>query len=64
MLKDIIIRHYSCRKYFKKTIDNELVYRCIDIDRLALLACNLQPWLFYIVLDIKKRNGKINSIVY
>ena len=55
MLKDIINKRYSCRKYIDKTIDKELVYSCIDAARLAPSACNSQPWMFYVVLDEIKR---------
>lgn len=55
MLKDIIIKCYSCRKYMDKLIDKELVFSCIDAARLAPSACNSQPWMFYVVLDELKR---------
>lgn len=59
MLKDIITKRYSCRKYVNKTIDKELVFSCIDAARLAPSACNSQPWMFYVVLDEKKRKEMV-----
>ena len=59
MLKDIINKRYSCRKYIDKTIDKELVYSCIDAARLAPSACNSQPWMFYVILDEIKRKEMV-----
>ena len=59
MLKDIINKRYSCRKYADRPIDEELIYSCIEAARLAPSACNSQPWMFYIVLDGSKRKEMI-----
>lgn len=55
MLIDIVKERYSCRKYVKKAIDKELIYKCIEMARLAPSACNSQPWKFHVVLEDSKR---------
>lgn len=55
MLIDMINNRYSCRKYSEKTLDIDLLYKCIEAARLAPSACNSQPWMFYVVLDETKR---------
>lgn len=55
MLIDIVKERYSCRKYVNKAIDKELIYKCIEMARLAPSACNSQPWKFHVVLEDLKR---------
>lgn len=55
MLKDIVNNRYSCRKFKEKTLDKDLILKCIETAHLAPSACNSQPWMFYVVLDELKR---------
>ncbi|MEG0276382.1 MAG: nitroreductase family protein [Coprobacillus sp.] len=52
---DLVNNRYSCRKYIAKTLDKELVFKCIEAARKAPSACNSQPWKFYVVMDDLKR---------
>lgn len=59
MLIDIVNSRYSCRKYIEKSLDQDLIYKCIETARLAPSACNSQPWMFHVVLDEKKKKDMV-----
>lgn len=57
---DLVNSRYSCRKYLEKSIDRELIVKCIETARQAPSACNSQPWKFYVVMDEVKRKALVN----
>jgi nitroreductase len=49
-LLDLFRKRQSVRAYdSQKSVDNEIVKRCIEAARLAPSACNAQPWKFIVV---------------
>ena len=49
MLKDLINKRQSVRKYKPDPVPAESIAACIEAARLAPSACNAQPWKFIIV---------------
>ncbi len=46
---ELISARQSCRNYAEKTVDRELLVKCVQAARLAPSACNSQPWSFVVV---------------
>lgn len=46
---ELVNLRQSVRKYSTKTVDNELIERCVESGRIAPSASNSQPWHFIIV---------------
>ncbi|MFO7657679.1 MAG: nitroreductase family protein [Bacteroidales bacterium] len=44
-------KRQSVRSYSTKTVEPEILERCIEAARLAPSACNSQPWKFIVVTD-------------
>ena len=60
MLKELINKRQSVRKYKSETVPAEAIAACIEAARLAPSACNAQPWKFVVVDDeaLKKQVGE------
>ncbi len=54
---ELVKKRKSCRKYLSKSVDRELIEKCILAARNAPSACNSQPWYFIVVEndDIRKK---------
>lgn len=48
-LLDLIQKRQSDRQYEARSVDRELVVKCLEAARLAPSACNSQPWKFVVV---------------
>jgi nitroreductase len=49
---DLVNRRYSVRRYDPdRTVDREIIDRCLEAARMAPSACNAQPWRFVVVDD-------------
>lgn len=53
---ELVKRRQSVRKYDSRSIENELVTRCLEAGRLAPSASNSQPWTFIVVDDPEIKN--------
>lgn len=60
-LLKLIQERYSVRNYLPQTVEDEKLNYILECARLAPSACNLQPWVFYVVKDNKAKNGIIES---
>ena len=56
--KELIQKRQSDRLYTNKTVDREIINRCIEAARLAPSASNSQPWTF-IVIDEPEIKDKV-----
>jgi nitroreductase len=48
---DLARRRQSDRGYKDRTVERELIERCLEAARVAPSACNSQPWFFVVVND-------------
>lgn len=48
-LMNIVSRRFSCRRYAGVPMSAEQIEAVLEAARLAPSACNLQPWMFYVV---------------
>jgi nitroreductase len=48
---DAIISRRSIRRFYQKTVDPEILKKCVNAGRLAPSAANLQPLEYIIVID-------------
>ena len=60
MLKDLINKRQSVRKYKTEAVPDEAIAACIEAARFARSACNAQPWKFIVVQDetLKRHVGE------
>lgn len=54
-------RRYSVRSYSDKTVERDLIEKCVEAARAAPSACNSQPWHF-VVADEPELVGRIASL--
>ena len=56
-VKDAIARRVSCRAYQPTSVPEDHLTQVLEAARLALSACNQQPWRFAVVreLDLRRR---------
>ncbi len=52
---ELILKRESCRNYNGKSVETDLLLKCVDAARLSPSACNSQPWKYYII------NGQENA---
>jgi len=50
-LKELIEARYSVRAYLPRPVEQEKIGYILECARLSPSACNLQPWLFYVISD-------------
>ena len=48
-LLEVLEKRYSCRAFSEQKVDEELIDEVIRAGQLAPSACNLQPYVFYVV---------------
>ena len=58
---DLIIKRQSDRTYVEKTVDREIINRCLEAARLAPSASNSQPWTFVVVDDPELKDQVANK---
>lgn len=51
-LKELLESRYSVRAYLDRPIASEKIEYILNCARLAPSACNLQPWHFYVIIDV------------
>ena len=56
MLKDILIKRRSVRRYSDRPVRKEDILTCLEAARLSPSACNSQPWKFIVVDDKELKN--------
>jgi len=63
ILKELINKRQSVRKYKNETVPAEAIIACIEAARLAPSACNAQPWKFVVVDDeaLKQQVGEASA---
>lgn len=50
-LFELIESRYSVRAYLPQPVEEDKINYILECARLAPSACNLQPWIFYVVTD-------------
>ncbi|MDR2956166.1 MAG: nitroreductase family protein [Prevotella sp.] len=50
-LRELIENRYSVRAYLSRPVEKEKIDYILECARLSPSACNLQPWIFYVVIS-------------
>ena len=59
---ELLLTRRSVREYVNKPISRDKLLSCIDAARLSPSACNVQPWEFIIIDDIKLKDKLTKEI--
>ena len=60
---ELILNSRSVRKYLPKSVERELIDKCLNVSRLAPSACNSQPW-YFIVIDNEQVKDRLCSAAF
>ena len=63
MLKELIEKRKSVRKYKEKDIPKKLIKEIIDAARLAPSACNAQPTRYFIAKDKEIKDKSFRELI-
>ena len=53
---ELVKKRQSVRGYLEKSVEREMIERCLEAARMAPSACNSQPWKFIVVDDPELKN--------
>ena len=60
---ELILKSRSVRKYLPKSVERELIDKCLNVSRLAPSACNSQPW-YFIVIDNEQVKDRLCTAAF
>jgi nitroreductase len=59
---ELVKKRQSTRKYLDRSVQEELVKKCLEAARLAPSACNAQPWYFIVVDQIAIKSDFLSKV--